>query len=88
MHSSIVFFSSRSIDGVRTTESHQWLLRWTLIPTFTLSRADIVPNSRMFWKVRPIPSAVTSWGLSDLAFLPFMVTIRWPSKMMSPLVGT
>ena len=51
------------------TASHQWLLRWTLMPTRTLSRADIVPNSRMFWNVRPMPSAVTSWGLQGLELL-------------------
>ena len=36
------------------------------MPTLTLSSADIVPNSRMFWNVRPMPSAVTWCGLSDL----------------------
>ena len=65
---------------MRTTESHQWLLRWTLMPTLTLSSADIVPNSRMFWNVRPMPSAVTSCGLSDLIFLPLVVTIACPSN--------
>ena len=35
------------------------------MPTRTLSIADIVPNSRMFWNVRPIPSAVTWCGFSE-----------------------
>ena len=70
MASSIVSSSSLSIDGARRIESHQWLLRWTWMPTRTLSSADIVPNSRMFWNVRPIPSAVTSCGLRDRTLLP------------------
>ena len=75
MHSAIDACSSRSMLGLRRTESHQWLFRWTLWPTRTLSSADIVPNRRMFWKVRPIPRAVTSWGFMALTFLPFVVTI-------------
>ncbi len=80
--------SSRSIPGVRKTESHQWLLRWTLWPTSTLSSADIVPNNRMFWNVRPIPSAVTWCGLRERIRLRRRVTIGLPSKMISPVVGT
>ena len=59
------------------------------MPTRTLSSADIVPNSRMFWNVRPMPSAVTSWGLSDLDLAgPWSYTIGWPSNEISPVVGT
>ena len=68
--------SSAWLRGVRRIASHQRLLAggrgW---PTRTLSRADIVPNSRMFWNVRPMPSAVTWCGLSDRTLVPFVVTI-------------
>ena len=56
---SIEASSSALLRGVRMTASHQRLRRWGCWPTRTLSRADIVPNSRMFWNVRPMPSAVT-----------------------------
>ncbi len=43
-------------------------------PTITFSRADIVENRRMFWKVRAMPAArirsgrrpVTSWPLNRI----------------------
>ena len=63
--SAIAACSSRSIFGVRRTESHQWLPRWTFRPTRTLSSTDMAPNSRMFWKVRPMPIAVTSCGFFE-----------------------
>ena len=46
------------------------------MPARTLSSADIVPNRRMFWKVRPMPSAVTSCGLRDRILSPFVVDDR------------
>ena len=32
------------------------------IATMTFSAAVMVPNSRMFWKVRPRPSEAIVWG--------------------------
>ena len=58
------------------------------MPTLTLSRADIVPNRRMFWNVRPMPRAVTWCGLSALIRRPLVVTIARPSNEISPVVGT
>ena len=58
------------------------------MPARTLSSADIVPNRRMFWKVRPMPSAVTSCGLRDFSLEPFWNTIALPSNSISPAVGT
>ena len=59
------------------------------MPTRTLSSADIVPNSRMFWNVRPMPSAVTSCGLSALILsAPGRHDRLRPSNEISPVVGT
>ena len=35
---------------------------WRCIPTRTFSSAVMFWNSRMFWNVRPIPAATTSFG--------------------------
>ena len=45
------------------------------MPTSTFSSAVISLKSRMFWKVRPIPSAVIAWG-----GLPVM---SWPSSTIA-----
>ena len=49
------------------------------MPTSTFSTAVICGKSRMFWKVRPIPSFVIACG-----GLPVMST---PSKTIVPDVG-
>ncbi len=45
--------------------------RWECIATMTFSEAVMRPNSRMFWKVRPIPRAAIECG-------------AWPVMSSSP----
>jgi hypothetical protein len=40
------------------------------MPTSTLSSALIVPNRRMFWKVRAIPSRVMVCGFNPSSGVP------------------
>ena len=49
------------------------------MPTSTFSSELIVWKRRMFWNVRPIPSAVTRCGERP--------AISWPSNTTSPAVG-
>ena len=49
------------------------------IPTSTFSSAVIWWNSRMFWNVRPMPSAVIACG--------GMLTTSVPSNTIEPDVG-
>ncbi len=49
------------------------------MPTSTFSTAVIWANSRMFWNVRPMPSAVIAWGGRS--------TTSTPSNRIDPDVG-
>ena len=50
------------------------------MPTITFSSAVIWAKRRMFWNVRPIPSAVIACG--------GLPTTSTPSKITEPDVGT
>ena len=43
-------------------------------PTITFSSAVIVPNRRMFWNVRAIPSFMIRSGRRPVTFLPSKLT--------------
>ena len=43
-------------------------------PTMTFSTALMVPNRRMFWKVRATPSFMMRSGRRPVTFLPAKVT--------------
>ncbi len=45
------------------------------MPTITFSRAVMLANSRMFWNVRPMPSATISLG-RELRKMPNRASIR------------
>ncbi len=77
--------ASRIIRSSRLTEGRRSaLLRkslpvraWT--PTITFCSTVMLGNSARFWKVRPMPSAATWWGV--------FLMMDFPSKSRSPLLG-
>jgi hypothetical protein len=62
--------SSRRCPGVLKMELKMLLLSLTCIPVSTLSMALMVPKSRMFWNVRPIPICARLCAPSRVTSLP------------------
>src|ERR671916_99823 len=81
-------FSSRRVEGVRNMAPMMPLFKRVCIPESTLSTALIVPKSRMFWKVRPIPICARWWGFRRVTSLPLKTMARSGMSKFTPLTAT